>query len=57
VLTNATRLMSPLQCSGLKPHFLEKLAAHGVVLPPDFFEEDESAFRSTFAAASYGGFA
>jgi pilus assembly protein CpaF len=57
VLTNATRLMSPLQCTGLKPHFLEKLAAHGVVLPPDFFEEDESAFRSTFAAASYGGFA
>jgi pilus assembly protein CpaF len=56
VATNATRLMSPLSCSGLKPHFLEKLATHGVVLPPTFFEEDESAFRSTFAAASFGGF-
>jgi hypothetical protein len=48
--------MSPLACTGLKPHFLEKLATHGVVLPPTFFEEDESAFRSTFAAASFGGF-
>src|SRR5947208_1962516 len=27
------RLLSPLRCSGLKPHFLDKLAAHGVVLP------------------------
>jgi pilus assembly protein CpaF len=56
VATNATRLMSPLSCTGLKPHFLEKLATHGVVLPPTFFEEDETAVRSTFAAASFGGF-
>ncbi|MGH2921867.1 MAG: CpaF family protein, partial [Gaiellaceae bacterium] len=56
VATNATRLLTPLTCTGLKPHFLEKLATHGVVLPPTFFEEDESAFRSTFAAASFGGF-
>jgi pilus assembly protein CpaF len=56
VMSNATRLLSPLLCTGLKPHFLEKMAAHGVVLPPAFFEEDESAFRSTFAAASFGGF-
>jgi pilus assembly protein CpaF len=55
-LTNATKLMSPLNCTGLKPHFLEKMAAHGVVLPPTFFEEDEAAVRSTFAAASFGGF-
>ena len=26
---------------GLKPHFLEKLAANGVVLPPSFFGPDE----------------
>jgi pilus assembly protein CpaF len=56
VMTNATRLISPLGCTGLKPHFLEKLAAHGVVLPPTFFEEDETAVRSTLAAASFGGF-
>jgi pilus assembly protein CpaF len=57
VATNATRLMSPLTCTGLKPHFLDKLATHGVVLPPTFFEEeDDQAFRSTFSAASFGGF-
>src|SRR5438552_2452683 len=53
--TRATKLLTPLACTGLKPQFLDKLASHGVVLPPDFFE-DESGFRSTFAAASYGGF-
>src|SRR5205807_2150011 len=31
------RLLSPRRCTGLKPHFLEKLAANGVVLPPSFF--------------------
>ena len=42
-------------CTGLKPHFLEKIAANGVVLPPTFFE------RRTRAAVrvrqlSRGGF-
>jgi pilus assembly protein CpaF len=53
------RLLTPLQCSGLKPHFLEKLAANGVVLPPTFFtpeEEDGAAMRSTFAAPTFGGY-
>jgi pilus assembly protein CpaF len=51
------RLLMPLQCSGLKPHFLEKLAANGVVLPPTFFSLDDSgAPRPSFAAPSYGGF-
>jgi pilus assembly protein CpaF len=50
------RLLGPLGCSGLKPHFLEKMAAHGVALLPNFFEEDESAYRSTLASASFGGF-
>jgi pilus assembly protein CpaF len=52
------RLLNPLKCSGLKPHFLEKLAANGVVLPPTFFtpEEDGAAMRSTFAAPSFGGY-
>jgi pilus assembly protein CpaF len=51
------RLLSPLQCSGLKPHFLEKLATNGVVLPPSFFgdEDDPEAPRSAFAATSFNG--
>jgi pilus assembly protein CpaF len=49
------KLLAPLDCTGLKPHFLEKMAANGVVLPPAFFGET-SAYRPNFAAASYGGF-
>jgi pilus assembly protein CpaF len=51
------RLLSPLQCTGLKPHFLEKLAANGVVLPPSFFgeEEESEAPRPAFAATSFNG--
>ncbi|HET7856148.1 MAG TPA: CpaF family protein, partial [Gaiellaceae bacterium] len=57
IATHATRLLSPLRCSGLKPHFLDKMSQHGVLLPQTFFEEEEdSSFRSTFAAASFGGF-
>jgi pilus assembly protein CpaF len=44
------RLLTPLACTGLKPHFLEKMAQNGVVLPPHFFQED---LRS-FGAPSYG---
>jgi pilus assembly protein CpaF len=53
----ATQLLLPLRSSGLKPSFLDKMAASGVVLPPTFFEEDEEdeTVRSTFAA-SFGGF-
>jgi pilus assembly protein CpaF len=54
--SSAMRLISPLQSTGLKPHFLEKMAAHGVALQPDFFEEDQSGYRSTLAVASFGGF-
>jgi pilus assembly protein CpaF len=50
------KLLTPLQCAGLKPHFLDKLAANGVVLPTNFFEHDESEFRS-LAAQSYRKFA
>ena len=49
------RLLNPLESTGLKPHFLEKMAANGVMLPPSFFS-DASTFRPNFAAASYGGF-
>src|SRR5919202_1656252 len=56
--TNAGKpihLLAPLECTGLKPHFLEKMAANGVVLPPSFFG-DTNAYRPNYAAASYGGF-
>ena len=52
----ATRLLSPLSATGLKPHFLDKLAAHGVALQPNFFDEDQSSYRSNLAVASFGGF-
>ena len=43
-------LLSPLACTGLKPHFLEKMAGNGVVLPPTFFRAE----RPSFNAGSYG---
>jgi pilus assembly protein CpaF len=36
-------LLSPLQCSGLKPQFLDKLATNNVVLPGGFFAPDGEA--------------
>jgi pilus assembly protein CpaF len=51
-----TRLLSPLSCTGLKPHFLEKMAASGVALPSSFFQQEDPNFRPSFTAASYGGF-
>jgi pilus assembly protein CpaF len=51
-----TRLLSPLSCTGLKPHFLEKMAANGVSLPPTFFQQEDPSVRPSFTAASYGGF-
>ena len=51
----AHRLLSPLRASGLKPHFLEKLAANDVVLPPTFFADDDSdQLRATFASTGFG---
>jgi hypothetical protein len=35
-------LLSPLSSSGLKPNFLEKMAANGVVLQPSFFTNDDT---------------
>ncbi len=52
-LNRGSRLLNPLACTGLKPHFLEKMAANGVVLPPSFFRTD-TASRPSFGAA-YGG--
>ena len=35
-------LLNPLACTGLKPQFLEKMAANGVTLPPSFFGDNSS---------------
>jgi pilus assembly protein CpaF len=52
----AHRLLSPLRATGLKPHFLEKLAANNVVLPPTFFSgDDPDQLRASFAAVGFGG--
>ncbi|MFL5952920.1 MAG: CpaF family protein [Gaiellaceae bacterium] len=54
--SNSHRLLSPLRTSGLKPHFLEKLAANNVVLPPTFFTgDDPDQLRASFAGAGFGG--
>jgi pilus assembly protein CpaF len=52
----ANRLLLPLACTGLKPHFLDKLAAAGVVLPPSFFQPEEDGYRPTFGASQFGSF-
>jgi pilus assembly protein CpaF len=51
----AKRLLTPLQATGLRPHFLEKLAANNVVLPPAFFSPDDDDLRAAFAVNSFGG--
>jgi pilus assembly protein CpaF len=51
----AKRLLTPLQATGLRPHFLEKLAANNVVLPPAFFSHDDDELRAAFAVNSLGG--
>jgi pilus assembly protein CpaF len=56
-IRSASRLLTPLGCTGLKPHFLEKLAANGVVLPPSFFQEEGGdGYRPSFAASQFGSF-
>jgi pilus assembly protein CpaF len=40
--STAVRLLSPMQCSGLKPNFLDKMAANGVMLQPSFFTKDDN---------------
>jgi pilus assembly protein CpaF len=47
----ARRLLSPLRASGLKPHFLDKLAANNVALSPTFFGVEETDVRAAFSVA------
>ena len=55
------RLLTPLLCTGLKPQFLDKLAANGVGLHSTFFvPEDEggagAAMRDTHITPRFGAF-
>jgi len=54
-----SRLLSPLLCTGLKPQFLDKLAANGVGLHSSFFvPEDEvgGAVRDSSTPPRFGAF-
>ena len=54
-----SRLMTPLLCTGLKPQFLDKLAANGVGLHSSFFvPEDEvgGAVRDAQSPPRFGAF-
>jgi pilus assembly protein CpaF len=51
----AVRLLGPLRCTGLKPHFLDKLAANNVILPPNFFQPDIESPRQAFGAIPFEG--
>jgi pilus assembly protein CpaF len=55
VSEGAPKLLNPLECTGLKPHFLEKMAANGVILPGNFFQEGAAGYVG-YANASYGSF-
>jgi pilus assembly protein CpaF len=50
-----SRLLAPIACTGLKPHFLEKMASNGVLLPPTFFRAEVPGSRPAFSAGPYGG--
>lgn len=55
----SARLLSALGCTGLKPHFLEKLAANGVALQPSFFSKDQDdeapAAGQSFLPSKFNG--
>ncbi|HEY6055627.1 MAG TPA: CpaF family protein [Gaiellaceae bacterium] len=54
-VARTSRLLGPLQATGLKPHFLEKLAANNVVLPPNFFLASGEESRQAFGATGFVG--
>ena len=53
--STGSKLLGALECTGLKPHFLEKMATNGVVLPPHFFNEELVGYVGN-TNASYGSF-
>ncbi len=52
-VSRTTKLLLPLTATGLKPHFLEKLAVNGVALPGTFFQSmDDEAFPAAYAVGA-----
>jgi pilus assembly protein CpaF len=51
----ASRLLSPLTPTGLKPHFIDKMAASGVVMPPNFFSRVDEGGQPVYVGANFGG--
>jgi pilus assembly protein CpaF len=51
----SSRLLSPLAPTGLKPHFVDKIAANGVVMPPNFFSRADENGQPVYAAGNFGG--
>ena len=49
----ATGCSGPLTSTGLKPHFLDKMASNGVNLPPNFFQE-EGGERAASTSGIFG---
>ena len=52
----SARLLGPLEGTGLKPGFLEKMAANGVILPPSFFGAQNGYRPNNYSNANFGGF-
>jgi pilus assembly protein CpaF len=52
----SARLLSPLGPTGLKPHFIDKMAANGVVLPATFFGRPHEDGDGTYNSPSFGGY-
>jgi len=52
----SSRLLSPLAPTGLKPHFIDKMAANGVVLPATFFGRPHEQGEGTYNNPGFGGY-
>jgi pilus assembly protein CpaF len=52
----SSRLLAPLGPTGLKPHFVDKLATNGVILPANFFAREDQGGQSAYAGGTFGGF-
>jgi pilus assembly protein CpaF len=48
------RLLGPLTCTGIKPHFLDKMAGNGVNLPPNFFLPDTGERQAASTSGVFG---
>jgi pilus assembly protein CpaF len=52
----SARLLTPLVPTGLKPHFIDKMAANGVVLPATFFGRPHDQGDGTYNSPNFGGY-